>query len=222
MISGATMRNSRVIRLALRAAGRGSRRARFVLAGTLSYFFVTYLFYLMMAEYNAMFPAYVLLLSASFFALALVLLGFDVQTLPQWFSSGAPVRSVGGFLMVSAVIIAVLWLSVVVPPLLDGTVVPRAVEHYTTLVVQGLDLALLLPLSFLAGYLVRRRASLGFLLAPTYVVFLTLLMTALTAKVVAMGLLGSGIMPAIVIIPTLNVVAGILAFRMVRSVASEA
>lgn len=33
-----------------------------------------------------------------------------------------------------------LWLGVVVPPLVDGSIYPKELQHYTTLVVQGFDL----------------------------------------------------------------------------------
>lgn len=203
--------------LALRRADEGSIRSRFLLAGVLGYFFVTYLFYLVMGMYNALFLAYVILTSASFFALALVLLGFRIPGLPQVFTRRTPVRAAGVFLIVNASVIALLWLSVVVPPLLTGTVIPVQTEHYTTLVVQGLDLSLLLPLSVLSGWLLLAGKPLGYLLAPTYMVFLALLMTALTAKVVAMGMLGYSIIPAIVVIPTLNVISAVLAFLLLRS-----
>jgi hypothetical protein len=203
---------------ALRLSGNGSIRGRFLLAGTLAYFFVTYLFYLVMGMYNAMFLAYATLASASFFALSAVLLGVDVPALPPMFADRVAATRAGVFLIANAVAIGLLWLGIVVPPLLDGTVIPHQVEHYTTLVVQGLDLSLLLPLSVVSGWLLLKRNPLGFLMAPTYMVFLALLMTALTAKIVAMGMLGYSIIPAIFIIPTLHIVAIVLAVLLLRSI----
>jgi hypothetical protein len=202
-------------------AWRGSVRGRLLLAGTLGYFFVTYLLYLAMAMYNVMFLAYVLLLSASFFALSLVLLDFDIERLARMFSRDTPVRTCGGFLIFSAIMIALLWLSVVIPPLMRGAVIPPQVEHYTTLIVQGFDLALLLPLGFLSGLLLLRRRPVGFLLSPVYLVFLAVLMTALSAKVVAMGLLGFGIVPVVFIIPSLNAASIGLAVTMLSRIRDE-
>jgi len=182
-------------------ARAGSLKGRFLLAGTLGYFLVTYLFYLMMAMYNALFLGYVVLLCASFFAFALTLLSFDIRDLPAAFRQSTPLSLAGGFLVFNAFAIAFLWMSIVMPPLLDGTVVPVQVEHYTTLVVQGLDLSILLPLSFLAGILFRRRKPSGYLMAPIYFVFLSFLMLALTAKLIGMASLGYNVIPAIFIIP---------------------
>ncbi|MDD5482009.1 MAG: hypothetical protein PHR64_03680, partial [Candidatus Shapirobacteria bacterium] len=76
--------------IALFWANKNSLTGRFVLAGTLAYFLVTYLFYLMMAMYNALFLLYIFLLSASFFAFSLTMLSFEIKTLPEKFSLQTP------------------------------------------------------------------------------------------------------------------------------------
>lgn len=192
----------------------GAVRWRLALSGVVGYFFVTYLFYTVMAMYHALFLVQVALLGLSFFALLRLLLTFELGRMPAAFSTRAPHRLAGGFLVFNAVIIALLWLGVVLPPLLDGSIYPGAVEHYTTLVVQGLDLGLLLPLCLVVGLALRRRQPLGLLGGTVYLVFLALLMTALVAKLVAMGLAGAAVMPAIVIIPVIQVVAIVLAVLM--------
>ncbi|MDX1585616.1 MAG: hypothetical protein R3222_02685 [Balneolaceae bacterium] len=193
--------------LALIWACTGSLKGRYLLSGILGYFLVTYLFYLVMGMYNALFLVYVALLSASFFAFALTLLSFDTESLPERFDEATPVKSTGGFLIFQCVAIAIMWLGIVIPPLISGEIIPVQVEHYTTLIVQGLDLALLLPLGIVAGVLFIKKNSFGYLLAPVYFVFLTLLMIALTAKVIAMWTLGYNVMPAILIIPSFGLAA---------------
>lgn len=205
--------------IALHWSERGALRGHIVLAGCLGYFVVTYLLYLLMGMYNPMFLVYVAALGTSFFALASVLLGVDLQRLHESFESRRPLRTAGLFLIVNGALIALLWLSIVVPPLISGELIPLQVEHYTTLVVQGLDLALLLPLSVVTGFKAVRADKLGSLLTPVYIVFLALLMTALSAKVAAMGLLGYAIIPVAFIIPTLNIASAVLAVRVVRSIA---
>ena len=185
---------------------RGSIRGKFILAGVLGYFLVTYLFYLVMAMYNYLFLGYVILLGASFFAFLMVLSSFELSELSKFISNETPVKSIGGFLIFVSLSIAFLWLSIVIPPLLNGTLIPKEVEHYTTLIVQGLDLAILLPSAFIIGILFRSRNPLGLLLAPVYFIFLSILMTALTAKVIAMWSLGYNVVPVIFIIPSFNLV----------------
>lgn len=58
-------------------------RGRLVLGGVLAYFFVTYLFFLVMAMYNRYFLVYSYLMGASFFALALTLLSFDLNKIAR-------------------------------------------------------------------------------------------------------------------------------------------
>lgn len=205
-------------------ARRGSIKGRLVLAGTLGYFLVTYLFYLVMGMYNVMFLGYVALLGTTFFALSQTLLSIEVYELPPRVEESAPVKWAGGFLIFNSIAIGLMWLGIVVPPLLDGSIIPVQVEHYTTLIVQGLDLGLWLPLSFVSGLLLLRRKPLGFLLGPVYLVFLSILMGALTAKVIAMGMLGQNIMPAIVIIPLFNlfaIICSVLILKHVKETAYE-
>jgi len=152
------------------------------------------------------------------------LLSINSGELPKHFNRSTPVKWTGGFLIFNSIAIGLMWLGVVVPPLVDGSIIPVEVEHYTTLIVQGLDLSLLLPLSLVTGLLFIRKKPLGYLLAPVYFVFLSILMAALTAKVIAMGLLGQNIMPAIVIIPLFMLVAiacTVIIFRNIREVTYE-
>ncbi|MFP4408458.1 MAG: hypothetical protein ACLFPW_08060, partial [Spirochaetaceae bacterium] len=199
-------------------ARSGGLRWRLLLSGVLGYFLVTYLFYLVMGTYNELFLLYALLLGSSFFALARLLLTVDLEELKGAFMLGRAARFGGGFLMVTAALIGLLWLSVVVPPILDGSIYPRELAHYTTLVVQGLDLGLLLPLSFVSGLLLRRGSSLGILVGGTYLVFLSLLMTALIAKIVAMAFNGVNVIPAVLIIPAIALVAYFSAWRVLAAV----
>lgn len=204
--------------IALLASRSGSIKGRLLLTGILGYFLVTYLFYLLMGMYNVLFLVYVLLLATSFFAFLLSLLSIDRHALSSCFLPSAPIRLSGGFLLFITASIAFLWLSIIVPPLLDGTVVPGQVEHYTTLVVQGLDLGLLLPAGFVAGILFIRKRPFGYLLVPIYFVFLSLLMTALTAKLVAMAQLGYSVFPAIFIIPVFNVLSIVLCVLLLKNI----
>src|SRR5690606_26259364 len=97
---------------------------------------------------------------------------------------------VGILLLVNGSLITLLWLSVIVPPLLAGTLYPPGLAHFTTLIVQGFDLALFVPPSLLAGYWYLKRQTPGALLAPVYTVFLSLQMLALLAKIVWMAAIG--------------------------------
>ena len=197
---------------------RDSYRARFLLAGVLNYFLVTYLFYLEIAMYNEMFRAYVILTGASFFAFVLLLMTFDIQKTALMFKSSIREKFFGGFLIFNCIAIGLLWLSVVLPPLIDGSVIPEAVQHYTTVTVQGLDLALLLPISFVSGSLLIKRRPFGYLMSKVTLVFLPLLMTALTAKIIAMALTGANVIPAVFIIPAMLILSVVCSLMLLGNI----
>ena len=189
-----------------------------MLAGVLNYIFLTYLFYMNMAMYNYLFLVYVTLTGLSFFALALTLLSIETNQLLVIFKNTTHNKFIGGFLIFNALSIALLWLGVVVPPLLDKTIVPLAVDHYTTLTVQAFDLSIFLPISFVAGFLLIKKNKFGYLIAPVYLVFLSLLMIALIAKIIAMAMAGVNVIPAVFIIPCITFVAIVCGVILIKSI----
>jgi hypothetical protein len=193
-------------------------RSRFLLTGTVGYFFVTYLFYLNMGMFNSLFLVYAALLALTFFALLNLLLTFDYSGIKYHLPKTVPAKWAGGFLMFNALAIAWMWLAIVVPPLLDGSIYPESLFHFTTLVVQGLDLGLLLPICFVSGYLLYRKTPMGLITGTVYIIFLSILMTALTAKIIAMAQSGVGVIPVIFIIPTINLITLGLTGWLIRSI----
>ncbi len=207
-----------VLLISLFWARRGSRKALFVLSGALGYFFLTYLFYTAMAMYNALFLAYVFLLGASFMAFILLLFSYDISHCKTWFASEKRLRNAAIFLIINASLVALLWLKTVLPPLLHGTIIPPEVQHYTTLVVQGFDLGLFLPMAFVSGILALRRNAYGYLFTVIYTLFLALLMTALSAKILFMAKAGANVIPVIFIMPTINLLAVIFSVALLRNI----
>jgi len=200
---------------------KGSLRGHFLLTGVTGYFFVTYLFYTAMGMYNEMFLIYITILGLSFFLLFNL---FD-QLMPKCqknnFDRQTPVKFAGSFMIFNSIAVGLMWLGVIIPPLMDGTVYPAETEHYTTLIVQGFDLGLLLPISFVTGVLLIKRKPLGYTAGVPYLIFLSILMTALTAKIIAMGLNGVNIIPAVFIIPAINVITILCSYLMVKHITEK-
>jgi hypothetical protein len=201
-------------------SSKGSFKGRFILTGTIGYFFVTYLFYMLMAMYNEYFLIFVSLAGLSFYAFIIMLLSFELNNIRCLFKSATPVKLPGIFLVINGFNIAFLWLSIVVPPLLDGTIYPSGLGYFTTLVVQGLDLSLLLPMSIIIGVLLIKKNSYGYLFGPIYLVFLSILMAALVAKIIAIGLTGGTIFPAVIIIPLTMIIAVYSAYSLINNLKS--
>ncbi|WP_108462406.1 hypothetical protein [Devosia naphthalenivorans] len=198
--------------LSLWRTQRGSTVAYLVLTGSVGYLFVQYVLYLAMAMYNELFLVWVVLVLLLFQALVRLLL-YGVGAVASWHRPSVDTRRyVGCFLLVNGTIIGLLWLNVVLPPLLQGTLYPTGLAHFTTMIVQGFDLALFLPASLFAGYYYLRRSNAGDILAPVYAVFLSLQMAALLAKIGWMAALGMSAGPALLIIPMLLLGAVIAAY----------
>lgn len=210
-----------VLLIALFKHRKGSKKGSFLLAGTSGYFFVTYLFYITMGAYNELFLVYAVLLGLSFFALLTTLFSFSPEDIDKDFNDNSTIKVVGIFLIVNSILIGIMWLGVVVPPLIDGTIYPVGLEHYTTLIVQGLDLGLLLPLSFVSGLFLLQKRKIGYLAGVTYIIFLAILMTALTAKVIAMMMHGVNVIPVIFIIPTINIITIVLSHRILKNISNK-
>jgi hypothetical protein len=170
--------------LALAWARRGTRAGHLALSGAVAYLFVQYFMYLAMATYNELFLLWVGLVLLSSQALFRLLLAVPPSAFFVESISVGTRRYVGGFLLVNGTLITLLWLQVILPPLLDGSLYPPGLGHFTTMIVQGFDLALFLPPSLLAGFGYLKHRSLGDLLAPVYAVFVSLQMLALLAKIV--------------------------------------
>jgi hypothetical protein len=209
-----------VLLLALRWARTGARAGHVALSGAVGYLLVQYFMYLAMGTYNELFLLWVVLVGVGFqlfvrLMLALPPAAFEVATTPI-----RTRRGVGIFLLVNGGLIAVLWLSAILPPLFAGTLYPAGLAHFTTMIVQGFDLALFLPPSVLAGSWYLRRRAPGGLLAGTYVVFLALQMLALLGKIVWMQAIGVSAGPALVVIPLLLAGAVTAAVAALRSFAA--
>ncbi|RHW41740.1 hypothetical protein D1B31_07090 [Neobacillus notoginsengisoli] len=171
--------------LSLFMYGKGLLKGRLLLAGTLGYFLYTYTSYSFLSSYNTFFLIYVALMSFSFFAFALVLLSFNMETLASSFNPRMPVRFLGGVLIFLGVAVGLMWLGRILPASFNHTV-PFGLDHYTTLVIQALDLGFVLPAGIFAGIMLIKRKPAGYLLGPVLIIKGITLLTAITAMAIRM------------------------------------
>lgn len=193
-------------------------RGLLLVTGALAYFLVTYLFYTAMAMYNTMFLAYVALLGLSFFGFTLGMLSLSNSRIIELLDFQNLFRYAGIFLVLNSLMVAFLWLSVILPPLLQGSIYPKTVQHYTTLIVQGFDLGLFLPIGVVAGILAIQKNRYGYLFTTIYLLFLSFLMAALTSKTIFMAQAGINVIPAVLIMPTVSAIATLFSILILRSV----
>jgi hypothetical protein len=188
--------------LSLYLARKGLLKGRLLLTGTLGYFLYTYASYSFLSMYNSMFLVYVFLMSASFFAFSLAMMSFDIPNLPAFFSGNLPVKLLGGFLLLGPIVFGLMWIGKIVPPLINNKP-PQGIEHYTTLVIQALDLGFVVPVGIVAGILLIQRKPFGYLLAPVIIIKEITLLTALTAMIFMQIKAGIEVSPIVIVIVTL-------------------
>ncbi|HRJ40302.1 MAG TPA: hypothetical protein PL105_00405 [Caldilineaceae bacterium] len=149
--------------IALRLTGRGSLRGRLVLAGTLGFVLYTYITMCFGAAYNRLFLVYVALFGLSLYAFVLNLLAVDLARLPAHFSPNLPRRGIVGLLFGVGGFLLLAWLGRIAATWSSAQ--PPALENVTSLFIQAMDLAVIVPLCFVAGWLLLRGAAWGYLLA---------------------------------------------------------
>ncbi len=203
-------------------ATKNNLKAKLILSGTLLYFLLTYLFYIGIALYNEIFLIAVITLFCSLFAFILNMISFDFIEVKSFFSKQKTIHRASIFLIIIATMMSLLWLSVIIPPMLDGSFYPKELHHYSTLIVQGYDLGIFLPFAFISGVLGIQRNEYAYVFVPTYLIFLIILMVALVSKIVFMARIGENVIPVIFIIPTILVISIFFAIKVFRSIKTKA
>ena len=159
--------------VAMLAARRGSLRARFVWLGCAGYLTYNAVIASFSLHFNELFLLYVASLSLGVWSIVAVIRCIDVPNLPLFLSRRLPTRSIGAYLIATAVMFAAIWLADVIPATLAGAT-PVSLRGTTlpTNAVQVLDFAFTLPLSMAAGLWLWRRRPWGILVSGAMLVLL--------------------------------------------------
>lgn len=204
--------------ISLYLTNKGSSRGRFMLTGTLGYFLYTYMSYTFLWHYNPFFIVYVMLMSLSLYAFILSFMSFDIEKIPAMFNEKMPIRFLAGFQLFVGFGVGMLWLAKIAPSLLEGAV-PVGLEHYTALVIQGMDLAFIVPTAILSAVLLLKKKPMGYLLTSVIIIKGFTMLTALSAMIINMAL--KGVEMGVVelgMFPLLNLMAVIGFVLMMKSV----
>lgn len=167
---------------------RGSRRGALLLGGGFAYTAYSFVIYAFAVHFNWLFLVYVATLGLSVFGLVDLGRSFLGQPARTWLRPTAPRRLVADSMIAVSVLFACLWLGQIVPALVAGTPPPELEEvGLVTNPVHILDLAIVLPLLFVTGLLLRRGRDSGHVLAVIFLGFSVLMDLALLAMMVALG-----------------------------------
>lgn len=174
---------------------RNSFRGDLILTGMLGYFLYTYMSYTFLWNYNVLFIAYVIIMSLSFFGFVIMMTSCDLKSIKTHFVDPFKAKSIIGFQWFVAIMVGILWLSKIAPSWLNA-VTPVGLEHYTTLVIQAMDLGFIVPTAIISAVLLHQRKPLGYLLSSIILIKGIALLSSITAM--ALNMIMSGIETSVI------------------------
>ena len=169
---------------------QGSIRGRILLTGTSLFFFYNFGSLAVGAAYNNLLLVYIILTMSTFLTSTTLLLSFDMQTFPELFSERLPRRGISNFFIISGVALFCIWLFLSMLPALIAGGVPPELGSYTTVITFVVDMGIIAPIFVSAGVLLRRRESLGYVLASVLLVFIDALGLSLLVMGIAQRVAG--------------------------------
>lgn len=148
---------------ALFAVRSGSKRAELVWYGVLAYAAYNYQFYLHGTRLNELFPLYLMLFVLPAVALLMSLGRADVRELTRGFSADTPRRSIGGFMLFTALGLGIAWTAMWAGYIFGG--VEPTVGEGPYKLVATLDFSFVIPFMAIGAVLLMRRRPWGYVLA---------------------------------------------------------
>jgi hypothetical protein len=153
---------------------RGSVSGQLLLTGTLGYFLYLYASMALGASYNRLFLLYIAIFSASLFAFIQVFSSVNLDLVASQIPAGLPRRGLAIFMFAAGFVTLVVWGAPLVVALIKGGP-PERMDSYTTMVTYALDLAIIIPATFLCAVLVLRGDPLGVVIAAPLLTLIVLL-----------------------------------------------
>ena len=195
---------------------RSSLRGRLLLTGTLGFILYTYISMCFGAAYNRLFLVYVALFGLSLYAFILSMMSFDLKTLPAHFSAKLPRGWIAGLLFFAAAFLAFAWLGRIAATFTPGAV--PALENTTSMFIQAMDLALIVPLCIVAAVLLLRRSPWGYLLASVGMMKFLTMGTAVSLMGLNMARVGVPVNVAeLLMFPTITIVNGFMVVILLKN-----
>jgi len=190
---------------------RGSLRAGLLLTGLLTYILYVYASMALGAAYNELFLVYTAIFGASFFALILTFKSVKLAISPPQTIKGLPRRFPAILLFICGIVTIFVWVTPIISSLVSGQP-PDRMDSYTTLMTFALDLAIITPSTFIAGVLILKRITLGYIMAFALFGVIIMLAPGIIASSISQIRAGISFTPGEVIGPTAGfVILGLLA-----------
>lgn len=188
---------------------KDSLRGRLIWMGTIFYFLYTYVSMSFATSYNQLFLVYVALFSLSLFTFLGELISMDIKKVKENFSSNKMRKVTAIFLFIVGLMLAGMWLKMIIDSLIMGAE-PLALEKYTTLVIQALDLGIVVPTAILSAYLLIKNNEWGYVIASIFLIKASLLGTAILSMILFMALNGVDVALGQILFFVIFTLAGII------------
>jgi hypothetical protein len=154
---------------------RGSLRAYLLWLGVLTFTVYNYVIYTFSVPFGPLFLLWVAVLGLSLYALIGGVVSIDHKTVKSSFKGQRVITFVAWFLMIVAILFALLWLSEDIPALLSGKTPQSVIDMaIPTNPVHILDLGFFLPAVIITGTMLLKQKPISYTLAPAFIVFLVL------------------------------------------------
>lgn len=197
---------------------KNSKKGLLLLTGTIGYFLYTYTSYSFMSYYNKFYLIFLALMIASFYAFILCISALRESVDWKEVSSHYPRKFIGIFFMIAGFVIAMMWLGRIVPTIFSGAA-PFGLEHYSTLVIQSLDIGFIVPACGVTAYLIYKNNSWGYLLSTIFIVKLVTMAAAVSTMAITMYVTGVEINVAeLFVFPIFTLLGVILLWKVMRTV----
>lgn len=180
-----------VLLIAAYFVSKGSVKAFLIWLGALLTLLYAYAIYAFAAHFNSLFLVYVAIIGLAFYTFLSCVLSLEPEGLQPHFVAVTKAKAVSIYLLLVAVLFALLWLSQDIPAMLAGKA-PQSVTANGLLTnpVHVLDLGLYLPAMIITAVLLRRRKFLGYLFAIPLLMFSILTGIGIVAIDVVTGIRG--------------------------------
>ncbi len=201
-------------------AYRKSKVGILMWGGTLFYIIYTFIIYCFDVHFNSLFLFYCLTLGLSFYSFVYFLLMYFKEPVADWFNDKVPVKTVGIYIIILAALFYLLWLSEVIPAMINGKA-PESIAEIGlfTNPVHAIDLSVCLPALIISGIFLLKRKTLGFLLAPVFLIFMILMDITIVVMIIVENIRGLGEdYTFMVVMSILAVISVVMLFKFLRSI----
>lgn len=192
---------------------RGSFKAALIWVGTLLYLVYAFIIYGLAVHFNNLFIAYVAILGLSSYAII-----FNIQHIRQIQVNYPDARKLAGYTLIAlGVLFGCLWLSEIIPALLQGKV-PQGIIDAGLGVnpVHVLDLSIVIPGFMITGFQILKRKTNGYFYAAPWLTFSALMGSSIVATLVLGAVGGQSTIPPMVFVSAVVIVSLLTLWRYLR------